>query len=190
MSAIDQLKQRVRDLLGRPWAPPDFADDEHPERLAVLANVLPGRVIEIGCGYRKTSPDFVGVDMIPGGERGQVGNVEGKVSQADVAALGDHLPVGTGAFDCLVARHNLEHYVDLVGVLQEWHRVVRPGGRLVAVVPDEERYPGSTLALDPTHYHAFSEALVRKLLPLTGWTVDKVGPCLERWSLLIVATRA
>jgi SAM-dependent methyltransferase len=189
VSAADQLKRRVRALLGRPPALPAYSDDEHPERLAVLAHVLPGRVVEIGCGYRKTSAEFVGVDLIPGGARGRVGNVQGKVSQADVAANGDRLPLRTGAFDSLVARHNLEHYVDLVGVLQEWNRVVRRGGRLVAVVPDEERYAGNTLALDPTHYHAFSEALVTKLLPLVGWRVEHVGPCIEGWSLLIVATR-
>ncbi|HVT78707.1 MAG TPA: class I SAM-dependent methyltransferase [Acidimicrobiales bacterium] len=179
------MRRLVRRVLRRGGLPV-YADDEHPERLAVLAHAQ-GRVVEIGCGYRKTSPDFVGVDLVPGGQPGRVGNVKGKLSQADAAALGDHLPLRDGAFDSVVARHNLEHYVDLVGVLREWRRVVRAGGRLVAVVPDEERFAGSTLALDPTHYHAFNEAAVKSLLPLTGWTVDQVGPCIEGWSLLIVA---
>jgi SAM-dependent methyltransferase len=183
------LRARLRRLAGRPPAIGPFTDDEHPERLAVLARVLPGRVGEIGCGYRKTADDFVGIDLVPGGEPGRVGNVRGRASQADVAAEGDRLPLRDGALDCVVARHNLEHYVDVVGVLQEWRRVVRAGGRLVAVVPDEIRFPGSTLALDPTHYHAFSEASLARLLPLTGWRVTEVGPCIEGWSLLVVADR-
>ena len=89
----------------------------------------------------------------------------------------------------MVARHNLEHYIDLVAVLREWHRVVRPGGTLVAVVPDEVGFPGRTVELDPTHYHAFSETSLRSLLPLTGWEVLEVGVCIERWSLILLARR-
>jgi SAM-dependent methyltransferase len=178
------MRRLLRRLLRRGGLPV-YADDEHPERVAVLQHAQ-GRVVEIGCGYRKTSGDYIGVDMVPGGEPGRVGNVKGKASQADVASLGDRLPFRNDAFDTVVARHNLEHYVDLVGVLREWRRVA---GRLVAVVPDEERYAGSTLALDPTHYHAFSEAAVRSLFPLTGWAIDDVGPCIDGWSLLIVARR-
>ena len=164
-------------------------DDLHPERLAVLAQVLGDAVIEIGCGHRKTSPSFTGIDLTPGGRRGSVGNVAGRTSQADVAALGQQLPVRTGACDTLVARHNLEHYVDLVAVLREWHRVVRVGGRLVAVVPDEGRYEGRTVELDPTHYHSFDESFLAGLLPLLGWEIRQLGPCIEGWSLLVVAER-
>ncbi len=183
------VRGALRRVLGHLSGPGTFPDEEHPERLAVLRHARGDRVVEIGCGYRKTSPDYIGLDHVGGGDLGRVGNVKGKTSQADVAAEGDRLPMRDGAFDSLVARHNLEHYIDLVGVLREWHRVVRPGGRLVAVVPDEERYPESTLALDSTHYHAFNERFIENLLPLTGWHVDSVGPCIEGWSLLIVADR-
>ncbi len=182
------MRDRARRWLGPGATAQD--DDEHPERLAVLEHLGDGRVGEIGCGHRKTRHDFLGIDLVPGGQPGRVGNVRGKPSQADVAAHGDCLPLRDGALDSLVARHNLEHYVDVIGALQEWRRVVRPGGRLVAVVPDEERFDGSTLALDPTHYHAFSEASLARLLPLTGWTVREVGPCIEGWSLLVVADSA
>ncbi len=181
------IADRLRRLAGRQ---PEWSDAEHPERLAVLREVPTGLVIEIGCGYRKTAVGFVGIDLVPGGEPGRVGNVRGKTSQADIAAEGDRLPVRDASVDGVVARHNLEHYIDIVGVLEEWRRVLRPGGRLVAVVPDEIRYPGSTVALDPTHYHAFSEISLSRLLALTGWNVDQVGPCIDGWSLLVVATRA
>jgi SAM-dependent methyltransferase len=163
-------------------------DDTHPERLAVLAHLEGTRVVEVGCGPRKTAPHAIGIDLVPGGQPGRHGNAAGRVSQADLAGDGGALPLRSGVVDCLVARHNLEHYVDLVGTLREWHRVLRAGGRLVAVVPDEARYPGRTLELDPTHYHAFDEAFLSGLLPLVGFSVDVVGPCIEGWSLLVVAS--
>jgi SAM-dependent methyltransferase len=160
-------------------------DEQHPERLAVLDLVAGDRVVEIGCGPRKTLTGSVGIDLVPGGAPGRHGNAAGRTSQADVAADGGHLPLASGSIDCLIARHNLEHYVDLVGTLREWARVLRPGGTLIAVVPDEDRYDGRTLELDPTHFHAFNESFITGLFPLVGFTIDSVGPCVEGWSLLV-----
>ena len=178
------LPARLLSALGR--APED--DATHPERLAVLPH-LSGRCVEIGCGYRKTLPASVGVDLVPGGSPGRVGNVAGKPSQADAAADGEHLPFRDGAFDCLVARHNLEHYVDTLAVLAEWKRVVAPGGRLVVVVPDEATFEGRTLDLDPTHYHGFSQASLPKLVEAVGLSVTRVEPVVPNWSFLLVAAR-
>ena len=49
--------------------------------------------------------------------------------RADVVADGSALPFRTGSFDSLIARHNLEHYVDTAGTLIEWARVLDVGGR-------------------------------------------------------------
>lgn len=175
----------VRRLLGRELAP---NDETHPERLAVLRHIRPGRVLEVGCGPRKSAPHFIGADLTPGGMKGAVGNAAGRLSQADVAADGTALPFGSGLFGTLVARHNLEHYIDLVAVLSEWSRVLEPGGRLIAVVPDEAAYPGRTVELDPTHYHSFDASFCRHLLEALGWQVHRVEPCIEKWSLLVVAS--
>lgn len=162
---------------------------QHPERLAVLPYVQ-GRCLEVGCGHRKTAESVIGVDLTPGGTHGTIGNTTGHPSQADVAALGQQLPFADAVFDSLIARHNLEHYVDLVEVLAEWARVLRPGGTLAVVVPDEERFPGRTLDLDPTHYHAFTERSLSSLLELTGlFEVVETRPVVPDWSFLVAATR-
>lgn len=153
----------------------------------MLERVFEGPVLEVGCGPRKTDPSFLGVDLTPGGDTGRVGNASGRRSEADVAADGARLPFTDNAFATVVARHNLEHYVDLVATLTEWRRVLTPNGRMVVVVPDEERYDGRTVELDPTHHHSFDESFVRGLLTALGWSVVEVGPCIEGWSLLAVA---
>lgn len=46
-----------------------------------------------------------------------------------------HLSYADGAFDRLIATHVLEHMPNPVAVLQEWNRVVRPGGLISIVLP-------------------------------------------------------
>jgi SAM-dependent methyltransferase len=49
------------------------------------------------------------------------------------AAFGEKLPFADGHFDLVVARQSLHHARDLRALLQEIHRVLRRGGRLVAL---------------------------------------------------------
>ncbi|MFN8602778.1 MAG: methyltransferase domain-containing protein [Candidatus Binatia bacterium] len=41
-----------------------------------------------------------------------------------------------GAYDFLIACHLLEHAHDAIAALLAWHRVLKPGGRAVCIVPD------------------------------------------------------
>ncbi|HUI04163.1 MAG TPA: class I SAM-dependent methyltransferase [Acidimicrobiales bacterium] len=47
--------------------------------------------------------------------------------------------VGDGSFDAVVASHLIEHLANPVAALCEFERVLRPGGRLVLIVPDRTR---------------------------------------------------
>lgn len=177
----------VRPLARRALPAKQLDDALHPERLAVLP-FLTGCVLEIGCGHRKTIEASVAVDLVPRGKLGTTGNARGRYSQANVSASGGALPFRSGSFDTVLARHNLEHYVDLVEVLSEWRQVLRPQGRLVVVVPDEENYTGRTVELDPTHYHAFSRTSLSRIVELLGFRVDHVETAVDRWSFLLVAS--
>ena len=48
--------------------------------------------------------------------------------------------VADESYDFLYSSHCLEHLVDPLDALRNWLRVVRPGGHLIVVVPDEDLY--------------------------------------------------
>ncbi len=160
-------------------------DDIHPER-SVLYPLCHGRGIDVGCGHRKTHPDSIGVDMTPKGTAGKVGNVAGYISQADIQASGDQLNMFMdGELDYLVQRHNLEHYQDIIKTLQEWKRVVKPGGILGMVIPDDECC--NTIQLDPTHLHVFTRSSFKRLVDLIGGLeIMHIDVLLKEWSFVCV----
>lgn len=160
-------------------------DDIHPER-CVLYPLCQGRGVDVGCGHRKTHPGAIGVDLTPNGAAGSVGNVAGKVSQADIQTSGDQLDMfEDGELDYLVQRHNLEHYQDVIKTLQEWKRVVKPGGVLGMVVPDDEYC--NTIQLDPTHRHVFTRSSFRRLIELIGGLeILHLDVLLKNWSFVCV----
>lgn len=165
----------------------------HPECLAVL-NLLTDpswSVLEVGPGGNPTPwpGTYTSVDHTPAGEQGTAGNQEGVVSTAHHAADMASLPFDDAQFDAVVSRHVIEHDPDTWGVLREWARVLKPGGRLVIVTPDQAAYPGNTVHLDPTHYAAFTPAQLAALVWHAGFHDVGVDQCVHQWSFQLWATR-
>lgn len=114
------------------------AEGDDPRELAfdAVAEVAPAAVLEVGCGPgelaerigRELGASVVAIDQ---SER----MVELASARGVDARVGDvqELPVGDGSFDCAVAAWMLYHVSDLDRGLAELRRVLRPGGRLVAV---------------------------------------------------------
>jgi|GEM_PF-1480840 SAM-dependent methyltransferase len=160
-------------------------NEMHPERSA-LYPLCHGRGIDVGCGYRKTHPDAIGVDITPNGVAGSVGIVAGNISEAEIETSGDRLDMfNDGELDYLVQRHNLEHYQDTVKTLQEWKRVVKPGGILGMVIPDDEFT--DTIKLDPTHLHVFTRSSFKRLIDLIGGLeILHIDVLLKDWSFVSI----
>lgn len=80
--------------------------------------------LHLGCG-RKYIPGFVHIDVQPGPHIDIVGPVE-------------KLPMQDNSVSLIYASHILEHFgrFAYMAVLQEWFRVLEPGGILRLAVPD------------------------------------------------------
>lgn len=151
--------------------------------------IVSGRGIDVGCGGAKTHPNSIGVDIIPPGDIGTEASQKGRVSQADIAASGDDLRMfGDGELDYVIARHNLEHYADPLKTLLEWRRVLKPGGVIGLILPDDEEF--DTLRADPTHLHVFTRGSFRSLIGLIdGLELAAIGVSRHKWSFYAIVEK-
>ncbi|PIS12094.1 MAG: hypothetical protein COT73_00400 [Bdellovibrio sp. CG10_big_fil_rev_8_21_14_0_10_47_8] len=98
------------------------------------------KILDIGCGRHKL-PGAVGVDQLA-------------VPGVDVVTdLNKALPFKDGEFEVVHSNQVLEHIPNLIGLMEEMHRVLAPGGMLVAHVP---YFRSSWAAIDPTHVRQFT----------------------------------
>ena len=90
-----------------------------------------------------------------------------------------------GELDYVVQRHNLEHYQDYIKALQEWKRVVKNGGVIGMVIPDDENC--DTISLDPTHKHVFTQESLMRLMDLIGgFNLLDGDECVPQWSFFCI----
>ena len=135
------------------------------EGTVVSQYVKPGVVVELGCGATKTIDGTIGVDIIPKGEK--ISTLEGAASVADVIAdVSQPLPFPDSYADTIIARHILEHVIDVPTVLHQWGRKLKPDGRLIIAVPDEN--VGMSIPMNPQHKHAFIPSSLKKMAELVG----------------------
>jgi SAM-dependent methyltransferase len=83
--------------------------------------LLSGRGIDIGCGPDPVTPEVQRFDV----EDGDANEITRYVN---------------GQFDFVFSSHCLEHMKKPREALQEWWKLVKPGGHLIFLVPDEDLY--------------------------------------------------
>jgi SAM-dependent methyltransferase len=104
------------------------------DRIALAGRPL--ELLDVGCGDTKQVPEAIGLDSEAG-------------PQVDcVADLERPLPFADDRFDHVFAVHVLEHIRDLLGLMRELHRVLRPTGVLHVLSPHWRFVNG---VADPTH---------------------------------------
>ena len=95
--------------------------------------------LNIGCGTADQLPGAVRLDRA-------------RTAKPQVVAdLDDGLPFRDAAFETVVAYDVVEHVADLVALVREVHRVLRPGGMFLVTTP---HFSSANAYTDPTHRRA------------------------------------
>ena len=117
---------------------PDPVDQLWNHEMVGILGYLNGVGVDIGCGRRTPVPWAITLDK--------------DHPDADLKGDGAVLPFESGSLDWVLSCHSLEHFEDVVGVLTEWTRVLKPLGFLCLIHPDRRGVPlkGSPHA-DPDH---------------------------------------
>jgi SAM-dependent methyltransferase len=120
-----------------------FAEGPDPREVAfkAVAAIGPRRILEVGCGEGELAERVsreLGCDVLALDQSERM--VELTCARGVRAVVGDvqGLPLADAEFDCAIAAWMLYHVADIDRALRELARVLRPGGRLVAVTNASE----------------------------------------------------
>lgn len=122
------------------WHDDPASPSPHEVALASLAELPTRRLLEVGCGrgaFARRCADTLGCEVIATDlSEAMVASARALDLDARVASV-EALPFSAGAFDAVVAAWMLYHVGDLPKAMAEIARVLRPGGRLVAITNGE-----------------------------------------------------
>jgi glycosyltransferase involved in cell wall biosynthesis len=135
-----------------------------------------GRAADVGCGTGAMVADLaalgfdvVGTDMSPAA----LGHARaGSTGAGFLSSTAEHLPFATGAFDLLTSLDVVEHLDDDVAALQEYRRVVKPGGTVVLAVP-AYRWAWSDHDVALGHRRRYTAPQLEAAATMAGLRVDR-----------------
>lgn len=137
-----------------------------------LDGVPPGLLLDVGCGDARRFPRLEALGWTVEGQDvdplavNQARKTGRRVHFGDLADLG----LAPGAYDAITMNHVIEHVRDPLALLAECRRLLRAGGRVVALTPNAAS----------TGHHAFGVAWrglepPRHLQVFTPWSLDTVA---------------
>jgi SAM-dependent methyltransferase len=136
---------------------------------------MKGRLLDLGCGekpYKEVFDvrEYIGLDIEESGH-------SHKNEQIDVYYDGKTIPFGNNYFDSIFSSEVFEHIFNLEQILNELHRVIKPGGHMLITLPfvwDEHEIP-----YDFARYTSFG---IEHLLKKNGFeiiTIEKTTNYVE-----------
>lgn len=143
---LSQIKQQ-----GEINAPVDSVPSlKHQHRYKEFCKGLSGLVLDIGCDKPSRSMqllppscEYLGLDPYAG------------QGEFRIIGLGEILPVKDNSADAVLFNGSLDHILDYHTAIQEAHRVLKPGGRIV--IASYVWLERATLLTDSVHFHHFRE---------------------------------
>ena len=134
-------------------------------RIVKYAPQLTGKMMDFGCGEKPYKPlfnnvsEYIGVDYNGEGHDHTNENI-------DVYYDGKTIPFPDNTFDSILTSEVLEHVFNLEPIVQELHRVLKPGGKILITTPfawNEHEVP-----VDFGRYTSFG---MKALLERNGFTI-------------------
>ncbi len=113
--------------------------------LAALAELPIGRLLEVGCGngaFAARCQGELGCQVVALDLSEAMVEAARALGVAAIVGNVEALPFAAESFDAVVAAWMLYHVPDLDRALSEIHRVLRPGGRLVAITNGDDHLAG------------------------------------------------
>jgi SAM-dependent methyltransferase len=151
------------------WSPEAFARDQfiksHAQKLA------PGsRVLDAGAGASKYRSFFTHCKYETQDFCQYRGHLVQYLQPIDHVCDIVRIPLQSESLDAVVCTEVLEHVLDPMAVLDEFARLLRPGGKLFLTAPFL-----SHLHMDPFHYYSgFTRYWYDHWLPLKGFSLDSI----------------
>lgn len=151
----------------------------------------PSRILEIGCGEGNFATNFVQAEFW--GVEPNADMAERAVSRGRKILVGTYESVARDIpenyFDLVACNDVIEHMIDPMGFLRDVKNKLRPGGKLIASIPNiryapllydlvfhgDFDYTESGL-MDYTHLHFFTPKSFAKMAMRCGWRVELSEP--------------
>lgn len=113
----------------------------------LIARFCVGRGIEIGPGRSPlcSRSNTIFLDRFTDNQDATV--------RPDIVSDAARLPIRDGAFDFLLSSHMLEHHQDTIRTLDEWKRVLKPGGVMFLILPHHARTLDRHRAITSLQHH-------------------------------------
>jgi SAM-dependent methyltransferase len=182
MSDVDNARE-IRALYANPnftpqaWKDPSdhaFIGISLIERsIAVLAPELTGELLDVGCGPQPYANYFRHV------KRKRACDFNAKRGQVDFECPADKIPLPDDSLDSILCTEVLEHVPDPLAVWREFHRLLRPGGKVLLATPMS--WPGHE---EPYDFYRFPEYGLRHLARESGFEVLRLMPRGGAWAHL------
>jgi SAM-dependent methyltransferase len=196
-----RMEEWYLDLINQSWASDELAKDYAP--YAPWLAKLHGMILDLGGGvgivrqYLPRNAVYINVEPSLVWLRPEWGRLADRfpcvsTSHFAVRGIGEYLPFPDDRFDTVLAFWSLNHADEPDEVFREVIRVLKPGGRFLAVLEDmEPRWldltTGACRSLGGRYIASVATAKLACLLPQRSWSVaddhkriDEAG--IRRWS--------
>ena len=134
------------------------------QKVSLLSRYMDGRLLDFGCGRKPYKALFNVVEYI--GTDIEVSGHDHTNEEIDVYYDGKTLPFADESFDSIFSSEVFEHLFNLPKILDELHRVLKPGGYMLVTLPfvwDEHEIP-----YDYARYTSFG---IKHLLEEHGFSI-------------------